>query len=161
MDIDKMFPGRFIKAGDFNGKPWTTPKIKTVNLEKLEGNKGAQIKGIVWFDGYEKGWVINRTNAECLRAMWGRDTDAWVGHRVTLHPIVWQGEELAIRVKGSPDLKESMSVEIKLPRKSAFTVRLEKIVTPQRQNGKPPAQSLTDAAEAHQNALEREPGEEG
>ncbi len=49
--------------------------------------------------------MLNRTNGECLKAMFGRDTGEWIGKRVTLYPAEYQGET-AIRVKGSPDMTE-------------------------------------------------------
>jgi hypothetical protein len=125
MNVEKMFESRFIKSADFNGKDWTFT-ISGVSIEKLDGKKGLQKKGIVSFEAAEKPWVINRTNALCCVAMWGKETDNWIGKRITLHPVVWQGEELAIRVKGSPDLEKSIPVEISLPKKSPFTMTMQK-----------------------------------
>jgi hypothetical protein len=127
MDADKLIQGRFLKAADFDGKPWTTPPIASVKLEKLEGNTGPRVRGVLYFESFEKGWVVNRTNLECLKAMFGRETDDWIGKRVTLHPVVWSGEDLAIRVKGSPDIERPVTVEVKLPRKKPFTMQMQKI----------------------------------
>lgn len=126
MDADKLIQGRFLKAADFDGKPWTSPPIANVKLEKLEGNTGPRVRGVLYFEAFEKGWVVNRTNLECLKAMFGRETDNWTGKRVTLHPVVWSGEDLAIRVKGSPDIERQIQVEVKLPRKKPFTMALQK-----------------------------------
>lgn len=124
MDFDKLFPGRFIKAGEFNGKA-VTLTISAVDLEDLPSDKGDQSKGIVSFVESKRKWVLNRTNGECLKAMFGRNTDDWIGKRVTLYPAPYEGD-IAIRVKGSPDIDRSMTVEVKLPRKRPYNVTLEK-----------------------------------
>jgi len=124
LDFDKLFPGRFIKAGDFNGREWTGT-IKSIRLEELpKETGGTQVRGIIAFEEWNKEWVLNRTNGECLKAMFGRDTGEWIGKHVTLHPITWQGEELATRVLGSPDLKAPVEFELKLPRKKAQVKKL-------------------------------------
>ena len=124
MDYDKLFPGRFIKAGEFGGNA-VTMTMSAVAIEELPSDKGDQAKGIVSFSETKRKWVLNRTNGECLKAMFGRDTDAWIGKRVTLYPAPYEGD-IAIRVKGSPDIESSMTVEVKLPRKRPYNVTLEK-----------------------------------
>lgn len=126
MDYDKLFPGRFIKAGEFGGNA-VTMTMSAVAIEELPSDKGDQAKGIVSFAETKRKWVLNRTNGECLKAMFGRDTDAWIGKRVTLYPAPYEGD-IAIRVKGSPDIESSMTVEVKLPRKRPYNVTLEKTV---------------------------------
>ena len=126
IDFDKMYPGRFVKAADFNGKD-VTLEISEVKLEELEGDKGAQTKGIVSFKGAKKSLVLNKTNGLCMRAMWGRETDAWIGKRVTLYPAELDGE-LCIRVRGSPDIADSITFELKLPRKKSVQKTLMKMV---------------------------------
>ncbi len=119
MDFDQLFPGRFIKSGEFEGRD-VTLTISHVELEELEDDKGAKkMKGIISFRETKKKGVINKTNGLCLRAMWGRETDEWIGHRVTLFPEAYQGET-AIRVKGSPELEEPLTVEIKMARKKPY-----------------------------------------
>lgn len=122
LDFDQLFPGRFIKAGDFKGKD-VTKTIGNVRIEDLPSDAGTKVKGIVTFSDAKKEWVLNRTNAEALKAMWGRDTGEWVGKRVTLYPATFNGD-LAIRVRGSPDLKEAINWELKLARKRPQKMRL-------------------------------------
>jgi hypothetical protein len=115
MDVDLLFPSRFIKAADLQGKD-VTLEIESVVGDELEGDKGKQFKGIVSFKGKKKKWVLNRTNALCLKAMFGRETDAWTGHKVTIYPSTFN-DEPCIRVKGSPELEKPLEFELKLPRK--------------------------------------------
>ncbi len=123
LDYDALFPGRFIKAGDFKGKD-VTVTIATVRIEDLPNDAGGnKVKGIIGFEGKKKEWVLNRTNGEALKAMWGRDTGDWIGKRVTLYPAPFNGD-LAVRVRGSPDLKAPLDFELKLPRKRPQKTRL-------------------------------------
>lgn len=116
LDYDALFPGRFVKAGDFKGND-VTLTIANVRIEDLPNDAGGnKVKGIIAFEGKKKEWVLNRTNGEALKAMWGRDTGEWIGKRVTLFPALFNGEP-CIRVRGSPDLEEPLTFELKLPRK--------------------------------------------
>ena len=123
LDFDILFPGRFVKAGDLKGKDQTL-EISAVRIEELPQDKGGtRVKGIIAFKGAKKEWVLNRTNGEALKAMWGRDTGDWIGKRVTLFPAMYDGD-LAVRVRGSPDLKADVEFELKLPRKRPQKVTL-------------------------------------
>lgn len=136
LDYDELFPGRFIKAGDLKGRD-VNLTIRGVRIEELPQDKGGErAKGIISFEGTKKEWVLNRTNGEALKAMWGRDTGDWIGKRVTLYPAQFNGD-LAIRVKGSPDLAADITFELKLPRKRPQQTTLK--ATGGKRNGKQPA----------------------
>ena len=119
MDYDKMYPKRFLKAGLFDKKD-VTLTVASVRLEELEGNKGRETKGILAFKECKQQLVLNVTNGLCIKAMFGRETDAWVGKRITFYPMPIQSEfsDLAIRVRGSPDLKSPVTFSLILARKT-------------------------------------------
>lgn len=127
MNYKLMFKSQFLIAEELQGKE-ATITIERVEMKKLEQDDGRKKdKGIIYFRGSDRGWVLGRTNAMCLAAMFSEETDAWIGKRVTLFATEVQlgGERvLGIRVKGSPDLKDTISAEIKLPRKRPFTMKL-------------------------------------
>jgi hypothetical protein len=134
-----MFPSNYLAAVEFGNRVFNG-KIESVKIAKLESEDGRQKdKGVVFFEGNEKGWVLCKTNAICLAAMFGDDTANWVGHSVTLFatPVkVGKKIEPGIRVKGSPDLEKTLEVEIKLPRRNAFTMVLQATGKPAaKQNG--------------------------
>jgi hypothetical protein len=140
MHFDKLYPARFLKAGEFGGRD-VTLTISAVSLEELEGETGKKMKAILTFVGTPKQLVLNKTNGLCIKAMFGSETDAWRGKRVTLFPanISFGDTDLAIRVRGSPDIKEPITFELKLPRKKGKNVTLARTG---QANGKPasPAQ---------------------
>jgi hypothetical protein len=128
VDYDQLYPGRFLKAGEFNGKP-VTLTITDVDIEDLPQDKGGdRARGIISFRETKRQLVLNRTNGECIKAMFGRVVPEWIGKRVTFHPVMINfggAEELAIRVKGSPDIAAPIAAEVKLPRRKPFTMRME------------------------------------
>lgn len=126
VDWDQLYPGRFMKAGEFNGKK-PTLTITAVKLDELEGTKGKQVKGIIGFKETEKALALNRTNGICIKAMFGRKVQEWVGKRVTLFAGTWDGEE-CIRVWGSPDIEADFEAKIELPRKRPFNMTMHKVV---------------------------------
>lgn len=124
VDWDELYPGRFIKAGDFKGKP-VTLTIAKVRVEELVGDTGPKMKGILSFQQTDKALALNKTNGLCLKAMFGRNVQEWVGKRVTFHAAVWNGEP-AIRVFGSPEIDADMVVSVQLPRKRPFDMQIKK-----------------------------------
>jgi hypothetical protein len=123
VSYDELFPGRFLKAGLFQGRE-VTVKIAAVRTEDLPSETGGtKVKGILAFEGKKMELVLNRTNGEALKAMFGHVLADWIGKRVTLFPSTFNGEP-CIRVKGSPDLKSPVEYELKLPRKRPQKMRL-------------------------------------
>jgi hypothetical protein len=120
ISFDEMFPGRFLKAGLLRGME-VTLKISAVDLEKLPDDKGAEkSRGIISFAGREMQMVMNKTNASCIAAMFGKKVQDWVGHSITIAPETDKfGSETVdcIRVVGSPELKAPLGIAIKMPRR--------------------------------------------
>jgi predicted YcjX-like family ATPase len=118
VDYDQLYPGRFIKAGDLAGKD-VTLTIASVELEELEDQKGKRGKGVITFRETKKQLVLNRTNGECIKAMFGRVLADWIGKRIALYPAAIQSEvaDLAVRIRGSPDIAADVTFELHLARK--------------------------------------------
>lgn len=136
MDMGLGFLGTYITAAELVGKE-PTLTIERVTLEKVESLKASDDDGggkmkdriIVYFKESRggRGWLLNRTNAECIKELWGRETNDWAGHRITLYTTqvrVGPKMEPGIRVKGSPELTEPRNFELKLPRKKPTRVTL-------------------------------------
>jgi hypothetical protein len=129
MDMGLGFLGTYITAAELIGKT-PTLTISHVTLEKVESLKASDDQGagktkdriVVYFSESksDRGWLLNRTNAECLKEMWGRETNDWIGKKVTLYTTnvrVGPKVEPGIRVKGSPELTTPLTFDLKLPRK--------------------------------------------
>lgn len=135
MDWRALFKGSYLVAVEFGGREPTfmIRGVDTINLEQEDGQ--TKPKAIVFFDdakgdgyaGCDRGWVLCKTSAMCIAAMFGNETDAWIGKRVTLYATdvqVGKEKKPGIRVKGSPDIKAPITTSVKLPKKKAFSVTL-------------------------------------
>jgi len=108
MDINSAFPSNYLKAADLRGGR-VTVAIDSVVIENI----GDEDKPIVYFQGKEKGLVLNKTNANMITEIAkSSETDAWVGVRVTLYStrVDFQGRRVdAIRVDYPPAARTQAS----------------------------------------------------
>ena len=98
MKSTDAFPGRFLRAVDIEGHtPVVT--IARVELQTLGNDR----KLVVYFQGKDKGIVLNRTNFNAIEEITGQsDTDDWAGHKIklTTQRVEYQGKRVpAIRVE--------------------------------------------------------------
>jgi hypothetical protein len=106
MNMELLFPSLYLKAADLQelaaGRD-VVVTIEKVVLDELVMRGGARKKkGVIHLRGKEKMLVLNRTNAELIAGMYGRDTDAWLGKPIALYATrVGFGRETvdAIRVR--------------------------------------------------------------
>lgn len=143
-DYDELFPGRFLKSGEFKGKPYTLT-ITNVELEEMEDRKGTKMKAILSFKETKKQIVMNRTNGECIKGMFGRKVSVWVGKKVTFYPdtvSAFGSKKLAIRVLGSPDLASDTKITVKIGRDPEFDLVMKKTGGQAKPNGKAPPKQV-------------------
>ena len=134
----EAFPTKYLKAASLNGKP-ATLTIRECLLEDLEGDKGeSKRKAVVYFTETAAGLVLCLTNGQLLKAMWGPKPPDWTGHKVTLAAeLVQMGAKRVpgLRIIGSPELAEPMTVSIELPRRNPFN----RTLTPTKRKAAKPA----------------------
>jgi hypothetical protein len=121
LSFDQLYPGKYIKAGEFKGKD-VTLTVTSVEREMLSnGAGGEEGAAIVSFKETEKQFVMNKTNGVCFRALWGDDSGEWAGHKITLHAVKDESglseSGLCIRVKGSPEIDKPLKFRAHLGRK--------------------------------------------
>jgi hypothetical protein len=108
-DYRSMFDRKYVGAWDLGGKD-VTVKIAKVVAETLRNKAGANKKPVVYFAGTDKGFALNKTNSKTIAAMYGNDTEAWVGRSITIYPskTSFGNDEVdAIRVRPAiPDAKK-------------------------------------------------------
>lgn len=91
----------------------------------------ARDKLTLQFEEYDRSMVLNVTNGCIIEAMFGAETDDWVGHGITLGydaDVKFKGRTVGgIRVVGSPDLPKDMRITI-VPntKKKPITMTLRK-----------------------------------
>jgi len=149
----------FVSAPEI-GSNTPTMEVSDVRYADMESDgKGGRRTLVVYFKGAKKGWPMNKTNPKLISAMFGNDVSGWIGKRLTLHvvPVKFGSEDTeGIRVKGSPDISQPMTISIKRPKRRPEVYRLE--VTgnqPRRQSGPGNRQPQQEQADSPAEALAR------
>lgn len=97
MNVNDAFPSNYLKATDLQNREIPVVISKVV-MEKI----GDDPRMIAYFQGKQKGVVVNKTNATNISAAYGPETDHWVGKPVVLFSV-WtdfQGKSVqAIRMR--------------------------------------------------------------
>ncbi len=99
MKISEAFPSQYLKADDLPDGANVTVTIKDV--EWVELGQKQERKMALTFVGKKKMMILNKTNASVIAKLYGDETDAWVGQRITLmaRDVEFQGDViLALRV---------------------------------------------------------------
>ena len=107
MNINDVYQGAsdFLKASDLKGKgvKLTISKVGVQEFdEKGDSGPYKAKKLILSFEGTEKELVLNKTNGRAIGAMYGDETDGWIGKQIKLYTAMvdFQGSQVpAIRVQ--------------------------------------------------------------
>ena len=128
MKRDEVFPSKYLKAADLNGKALCAT-IERAPLEPLKNPEGKeQLKTVLYFVKATKTFPLNRVNWDSVADICGDDTEDWPGKKIELYPAMTEmaGKRVAcIRVR-APEQRELPTAN---PKKAAK---------------KPAAQSLSD-----------------
>jgi hypothetical protein len=98
MLIGAAFPSKYIKAADLQGQTLRLA-IANVVVEDIGNNEH---KPVVYFAGWDKGMVLNKTNANHIAAYLGDETTAWTGHQIAVYStkVEFRGDYVdGIRIK--------------------------------------------------------------
>lgn len=102
-NINDAFPSNYLKASDLKGGQ---PVVVIDRLEFEPVGQQKEMKPILYFEGKEKGLVLNKTNAKNITNLAGTsETDDWTGFAIRLYSahVEFQGDTVeAIRVKAAP-----------------------------------------------------------
>jgi len=106
LTVELMFPGKYVKAEDLNGKA-STVIIESIVKEDLiiKGGK-KKTSWVATMKGKTKQFVLCKTNVLSLAVLHGSTLECWLNKKIVLIPDVdMRGrEEVAcIRIQGSPE----------------------------------------------------------
>lgn len=127
MRFNEMYPKDRFYAADLQGKH-VTLTFKAVTREVLAKGTPSEKTMPVWhFVETDKSLPAVLTNGVCARAMFGDDSDGWIGHKITLYPAPDTSglaeDGLCIRVAGSPELASDLVFRAQIGRtKKTFTL---------------------------------------
>jgi hypothetical protein len=98
MHIDQLYPSRFLRCADLNGKPM---RVAIAGLKRED--VGGESKVVLSFTNGAKALVLNKVNARAIAKLHGDETSAWRGKSIILAPaqVDFRGDIVdAIRVRG-------------------------------------------------------------
>ena len=91
MNANEMFPNKpskYLKCPDLGGR-FIVVTMDRVAIETIGQGIKAETKPVLYFQGKEKGLVLNKTNKNSIVAIVGTaETDNWRGQRIVLHPAM-------------------------------------------------------------------------
>lgn len=101
-NIGDIFQSKYLSANDVpdGGMKATIAFVDVQKFKKQDG--GEEVKPVIEFEGIEKAFVCNKTNAMTIAERFGNETDDWVGKELQLD-VTWvdfQGKQVeSIRVR--------------------------------------------------------------
>lgn len=99
-NVNNLYPSNYLKAADLQGR---TAKVNIARV--VTETIGHDEKAVLYFQGKEKGMVMNKTNGMTIAQMYGPETDDWAGGEIELYPTMvdFQGKQVeAVRVRIPP-----------------------------------------------------------
>jgi hypothetical protein len=105
MHIDQLYPSRFLRCSDLNGRPMR------VTIEGLKREDiGGEPKVILTFTNSTKALILNKTNGKAIAKAIGPETGTWRGKSIILVPsqVDFRGDIVdAIRIRAASPQDES------------------------------------------------------
>ena len=110
MLISAAYPSKYLKSDDLGGK---TVRVTMDFVEVCDVGDG-EFKPVLYFQGKERGMVLNLTNANTISAVYGDETDSWRGQELVIFvdPTVMFGAKrtggLRVRPPEPRDTEQTM-----------------------------------------------------
>ena len=134
MNINDAFPSKYLKASDLAGH---NVNVTIANVVTEDIGKGEE-KLIIYFHGKQKGMVLNKTNANNIAAIYGPETEDWVGQPIVIFEAMvdFQGKTVpALRVRAPQPKNRPRAVPNQVNGLKQQTTGLANSYPPQRQVG--------------------------
>jgi hypothetical protein len=120
MKISDIFPSKYVKAADLNGKHITLT-IKGLAVEEMGHGSEKERKPVLYFERATKGLVLNRTNAMMIAGLYGDESGDWRGCRITIYPT---------KVRAFGAMQDAIRVREEIPsRLNLYTSRNRALTT--------------------------------
>ncbi len=97
MKISNAFPSNYLRAADFEA-----PAKLVMTKVEIEPVADGEHKPILYFQGKDKGMVLNKINSNTISDAYGDDTEDWMGKELVLYATTtdYQGKTVpCIRVR--------------------------------------------------------------
>ena len=124
MNVNEMFPSRYISGADLNGKVWTLA-IREVMAEPMFDARAKKRvdKYVIYFERAHKGVILNRTMAEQIAAALGADeVTQWTGKKISLYAetvTAFGGQHVVVRFRKATNGVSEPPAAMKQPQPEA------------------------------------------
>jgi hypothetical protein len=101
--ISSYFPSKWLRGSDAEEGDLLLV-IRRISIETIGQGADAEKKPVAWFESEPRGLILNKTNANSLKAMFGDETDDWVGRTIRIYQTEtsYNGEMVStLRIKGA------------------------------------------------------------
>lgn len=166
MKVSQMKQSRYLQKEDFPHAPGALCQIAGVRMENVAPeNQQPENKPVLYLHGYEKGMVLNVTNAENIAYFLNNDeTDNWPGHSIMVYhdPSVMMGHERkgGIRVGPAQNPNQPPTSMATPPEKAPSATGSEGFQPhPNQAGGSPPSFQNPAAQQAASGAGNTAPGD--
>lgn len=94
--VSDLFPSRWLSADDLKGRSFELTIVK-VTFEQVRDRfnvgQGNTTKACVWFDGAQKGLLLNKTQAMAIADITGSERfDKWPGKKIVIRAGEYRGK---------------------------------------------------------------------
>ena len=128
MRVSEAYPSNYLKAADLQGRQ-VNVTIERYDMEDI----GDGHKPVLYFQGKEKGLVLNKTNANEIAFVYGDDMDEWIGKKIELFSMM-----VSFQGKMIPGLR------VRVPRYAGTPAPKPQQVAPAHNERNPPPSILSD-----------------
>ena len=116
MKSDDVFPSKYLKASDLQGREAQVVIDRVVREDGID-------KPVMYFQGKEKGLVVNKTNWNRVAYLYGDESDDWAGREIILAAelVEYQGKTVeGTRVR--PPAKRNSNGNIKTEQREGYAI---------------------------------------
>jgi hypothetical protein len=101
MKRSDAFPSQYLNAADLAGRGELPVIIEHVAQENIGNDEDQRSKPVMYFKNGSKGLPLNGTNWDALAAVFGDESDGWIGKQV----ILWVDPAVRFRGKPTPGIR--------------------------------------------------------
>ena len=115
-DLDEGAESPFLKVADLKNQDMTVT-IRRVEKQTLGRGAKAEQKLVVFFDEFQKGMVLNVTNRNTIKDLYGSTVAGFIGKRITIWPkpdVEYEG-----RIKPGLRIRPNIPTGTPVPRQAA------------------------------------------
>lgn len=141
MNVNDLFPSKFLKAHDLGGKAFTLT-IRDITLENVGHGAEQERKLTLAFEKATKMMLLNRTNAMIIASLYGPETDAWKGKAVTVY---------SARVKAFGSWHDALRIKEQIPARNVGAAKMTEAMLEQ-----PPIDDEDDLLDVEESQEPRE-----